>query len=175
MNFESSNDNLDHPQVWTLSQKKNGDHFELDGTITSNQANYNNFWNYVVNTTGTDQGYKSATCPTTFAMKTLLANSHAKINATVSPSGATLDFEIVDSKVYAYTIKGRFEGKPWDKGPKILFDKDSIQTEGHVDHVKPHAPKDSFLKTYGKYIVSDSSSSLSSLIEGQVANIYGIW
>jgi hypothetical protein len=72
VNFESSNDNLEHAQIWTLNQKKNGDKFELDGTLTSQFGSYNNFFNYVVNTTGTDSDYPCSchsSCPTTFQVR----------------------------------------------------------------------------------------------------------
>lgn len=152
INFESSNDELENPQAWTVSQKKNGDKFELGGELTSTLAQYNNFWNYVVNTTGTDSPY-NASCPTLFSLRTLMAGTGAKMNATVSASEASMQFEFTDTQ-FGYVISGSFTGQHWAEGPKILFDKDAIQTEGDVPHVKPRAPKKGFMEKYGKYIVS---------------------
>jgi hypothetical protein len=154
VNFESSNDNLDHGQIWTLNQKKSGDTFALDGSLTSTAASYNNFFNYVVNTTGSDAPYKSG-CPPTFSIKTLLANSGTKMNATVSAAAASMAFEFTDPKT-GYTIQGSFEGKHWEQGPKLLLTGEQISTEGEVPHVKPRAPKKGFWGTYGKWIVSSS-------------------
>ena len=81
----------------------------------------------------------------------MLANTAAKMTATVSAKEAKMDFEFTDPELQ-WTIKGSFTGQIWEKGPKIQFDKDTIQTTGEVPHVKPRAaekksgPIDGWLK-----------------------------
>jgi hypothetical protein len=157
INFESSNDELQHAQAWKLNQKKSGDHFELDGTFNSNFAHYNNYWNYVVNATGYDKPSNGSaypyTCPRRFSMKTLTAGAGAKMTATVSATEAKMQFSFTEAE-YGYTVTGSFTGQHWTKGPKLLFQKDAIDTEGEVPHVKPRKPKTgAFWDQYGKYII----------------------
>ncbi|KAF2796890.1 hypothetical protein K505DRAFT_322998 [Melanomma pulvis-pyrius CBS 109.77] len=153
VSFESSNDELEQAQGWTLNQKKNGDKFELDGTLTSNAAHYNNYWNYVVNTTGTDIDYPRK-CPTLFSLRALLASTGAKMNATVTATAADLTFAFQDTKQPGYTITGSFSGQHWDKGAHLVFSADTIQTEGETTHVKPRAPKNnSFFARNKKWII----------------------
>ncbi|PSN69025.1 hypothetical protein BS50DRAFT_586389 [Corynespora cassiicola Philippines] len=160
VNFESSNDNLQSPQIWTLNQKKSGDTFELDGTLTNTLASYNNFWNYLVNVTtfyngstaGSDADYPVKTCPTTFSKKALRANTGAKMNATITATSADLTFSFHDEKAPGWTITGSFSGKHWEQGPRVLFDRDTIMTEGETVHVKPRAPKPGTWDKFGKYV-----------------------
>lgn len=151
VNFESSNDNLEHAQVWTLTQAKNNDKFTLGGSLTSSFASYNNFWNYIVNTTA-DTTYPSR-CPSKFSLRTLTSNTSATMNATITASSADLSFSFTDPETH-YTITGSFSGKHWETGPKILFDKDAISTEGQTEHVKPRARKDRrmWIDKYGKWV-----------------------
>ncbi|KAH7122282.1 hypothetical protein B0J11DRAFT_334744 [Dendryphion nanum] len=157
VNFESSNDNLQQAQVWTLKQTKNGDKFDLEGSLTSNLASYNNYWNYVVNTTGTDAPYPNPVypqirCPRTFSLRTILANAGARMAATVTAKEAKMNFEFTDTEV-GYKITGSFTGQHWEKGPKILFDKDTIQTTGEVPHVKPRVTKKSATDGFLKWVI----------------------
>ena len=154
VNFESSNDNLEHGQAWTLHQKKNGDKFELDGSLTSPFASYGNYWNYVVNITGSDINYPRS-CPQLFSLKTLTASTIAKMNATVTASSADMTFSFQDSKHPGYIITGSFSGQHWATGPHIVFDKDTIETEGETVHIQPRKPREvkGLLDQYGKYII----------------------
>jgi hypothetical protein len=151
VHFESSNDELQQAQAWTLDQKKNGNKFKLYGTLTSKVANYGNYWNYVVNTTGSNINYPRK-CPTAFSLRTMLASTGAKMNATVTATGADMTFEFKDTEQPGYIITGSFSGQSWDKGAHLLFDEDTIQTEGETIHVKPHVPK-TFFQKYGKWII----------------------
>lgn len=126
-------------QAWTLTQKKNGDNFDLTGSLTSTVATFNNYFNYVVNATGPDAPYP-VKCPRVFSMRAMLASTGAKMTATVSAKEAKMDFEFTDTKLQ-WKVTGTFTGQVWDKGPKIQFDKEAIQTTGEVPHVKPHPPE----------------------------------
>jgi hypothetical protein len=155
VNFESSNDNVESAQIWTLKQQKKegNDAFELEGSLTSQFGSWNNYFNYVVNTTGTDKGY-NRTCPTVFQIRSLLAKTAAKFNATVTAGEADFSFSFTDTETQ-WTVSGSFAGKHWDQGPKLLFDNDGIATEGQTEHVKPRAPKDKrpWTDKYLKYIL----------------------
>jgi hypothetical protein len=151
LHFESSNDELQQAQAWTLDHKKNGNQFELYGTIRSNRASYGNYWNYVVNTTGSDIDYPQK-CPTAFSLRTMLASTGAKMNATVTATAADMEFTFKDTENPGYIITGSFSGQSWDEGAHLLFDKDTIQTEGETMHVKPRMHK-SFYQKNGKWII----------------------
>ncbi|KAF2017176.1 hypothetical protein BU24DRAFT_145121 [Aaosphaeria arxii CBS 175.79] len=168
VNFESSNDELHKSQGWKLQQTKiNGNEFELQGEFLSTVAQYNNYWNYVVNNTGTDQGYPLG-CPHQFSMTTLSAKVKPRMSASVSVEEARMEFSFMDSN-NGYLISGSFQGKHWTEGPKILFDKETIQTEGEVPHVKPRAPEKSWWDKYGKYII------IGGCILGILVLVYILW
>lgn len=78
--LESSNDFMNNTRVWDLSAKKPGsDKFGLAGSLTSEHASWNNYYNYLVNETGADISYANVnkSCPRWFNDKTLIAMNHA--------------------------------------------------------------------------------------------------
>jgi hypothetical protein len=88
-----------------------------------------------------------------YLVSSLLANTTAKFNATVTSTSADLSFSFIDTETN-WQVEGSFKGTHWDKSPKVLFDKDTIVTEGQLEHVQPRAPKDtrSWFEKYMKYI-----------------------
>ncbi|KAF1963168.1 hypothetical protein CC80DRAFT_531005 [Byssothecium circinans] len=156
VNFESSNDNTENAQVWSLAapKKEGADTWKIEGSLSSTKASYNNYWNYIVNTTGAEATYPKRTCPTVFSLRTLLANTGAKMNGSVTAASADVGFSFLDPET-KWTVSGAFSGKHWGKGARVVFDKEGIVTEGQAaEHVKPRKPagRRSFMSRYGKYI-----------------------
>ncbi|KAF2689335.1 hypothetical protein K458DRAFT_484090 [Lentithecium fluviatile CBS 122367] len=153
VNFESSCDNLEQAQIWNLTANREGEKWTLEGELTSTVASYNNFYNYLVNTTGSDNSYPTS-CKLHFQIQSMLAKTAAKFNATVTPDKADLSFSFTDTETQ-WQVQGSFSGTHWEKGPKLLFSSDKIETEGQVEHVKPRAPKDRrlWIDKYLKYIL----------------------
>jgi hypothetical protein len=133
--FQSSNDDLVITQPWNLDVPKlNSGSWELTGKMGQVEAGFGNYFHYAVNDTGADKGYPK-TCNRQFTQHALTLLDEATMTGNVGVSDAKLDFSFTDS-ITGYAVKGSFEGKIWDKGPKLVMSGDNIMTTGKAKRIK---------------------------------------
>jgi hypothetical protein len=143
--FESSNSNLENRLVWKLDSKRSGDRYDISGSITTDKANYNNHFNYLL------KSNQSAACPINhFQIFTLTKLNKASIRGTVSAKEANITWEFTDTKS-GWIVKGRFEGTWWDKGAKFVTSEAQPTTVGAAKRLT-HPPK-TFWQKNGSWFV----------------------
>lgn len=133
--LESSNDLLVYGRPWVVQAvKKGSDTFQLTGSVTSPRASYNNYYNYLVNTTDTEYQNTTDGCPVYFSKKTITSVNQLTMSATVDATGATVTWSFFDPDV-GYNITGFFMGNWWMKGAKLDFSSSKIETIGQSKRV----------------------------------------
>jgi hypothetical protein len=149
--LESSNDLLVYGQPWEVSAVKNGnDNFELTGSVTSPRASYDNYYNFLVNTTESEFQNYTDTCPIYFSKRTITSDNNLTMTGIVDALEATLSWSFTDFDV-GYTVTGSFSGVWWTKGAKLDFSSATITTTGQSKRVSIN-PK-SFAQQNVKWIV----------------------
>lgn len=155
--FQSSSDNLQAPGAWNLTAQKKDGKFQLGGTIGSPLANFNNYYNYVVNKT--DVGYPAlngtvlSKCPTFFKKRTLTSANQVKMDATVDASTASMSWSFIDP-ASGYKITGSFKGNAWEKGAKLDMASNSVVTTGQAKRVVPAKPKNFWMDNLKWFILA---------------------
>lgn len=153
--LESDNDNLNITQIWDLTvQKSANGSFDLAGSLNSEAANNNNYYNYLVNTTGTDSSYPvNSSCPIHFNEKGLTSLNKVTMTATIDAGSAFMTWDFVDS-IYGHAIHGQFHGVVWDKGAQLDTSGNTIATTGQSQRIAVYKPKSfDFWADDGKWVI----------------------
>ncbi|KAF2419611.1 hypothetical protein EJ08DRAFT_702791 [Tothia fuscella] len=153
--FESSNDNLEQPDAWNLTVAKKDNKFELAGSIGSGKASFNNYFNYLVNTTDAGFPAKNGTvksnCPSYIKKRTMTSANQVSMKATIDATSATMSWSFIDPTT-GYKVTGSFEGKIWKDGAHLDMSSNNIATTGQSKRIVPPKPKN-FLADNLKYFI----------------------
>jgi hypothetical protein len=130
--LESSNNGYDNQKVWTVKSSKDGQRYNLEGTITTAFANENNYFNVLPfassNTT------RELTCPSHFYMATLNKDDKVAMNGTVNETTAEINWYFTDSET-GWNVTGTFKGDWWDGGAKLDLSGASPATSGEAKRI----------------------------------------
>lgn len=153
---ESSSSLTYHGTIWDLNATKtaNGDGFDIQGSVNSRQAAYNNHYNYVMNTT--DPGYgatsNNVTCPDWFIKQALTSLHSPTLSGSVTDESGQVTWSFNDI-YFGYKVSATFEGKAWDKGAKLDTSGDVVATTGQAKRVKWRSDEPSTAEKYKWVIV----------------------
>jgi hypothetical protein len=142
--FESSNSNLENNQVWALDATKSGEQFNISGKITSSEASYNNYFNFLT--------ANSNNCPEHFQIYALSAKNKVTMTGSVDASIARISWEFTDTQTN-WKVSGNFTGSWWDKGAKLDTSGTQPQTTGEAKRVGRQYSAQSWWAKHGKVII----------------------
>jgi hypothetical protein len=153
--LESSNNGYDHTKVWTVKSTKNGQKFDLTGSVDTGYANENNYFNMLPyassNTT------RELTCPSHFYAASLTKDYKVTMNGTVDEKNANILWYFTDQDS-GWSVVANFTGTWWDGGAKLDMAATSAApaTSGEAERVECDDCEDnddSFVEKHEKKIV----------------------
>lgn len=135
---ESSSSLTTYGTTWSLNATKSadGNGFDIEGSMQSRRAAYNNHYNYQVNVT--DPGFvkddTNSSCPNWFFTQALTSLYSPSLAGTVTAEAGKVTWSFLDY-FYGYKVTAVFEGKAWNKGPKLDTNGAAVATTGEAKRV----------------------------------------
>jgi hypothetical protein len=114
--LESSNNGYDHLKVWTVKASRNGDKYEISGSITTTYANSNNYFNVLPSASSNTTAEEK--CPSHFYAATLTMANKVTMNGTVNATSAQINWYFTDTTT-GWTVTGTFSGTAWNGGAQL--------------------------------------------------------